>query len=355
MNIRSNYTCILFKKIKATTPENCMAMSGTPLLTPRIQPASKKRQLPSPEELNLVKKNKTNLSSVSEFDFGTFNIETPGAELPIHSSEMNSEELLDMDSQVSDSQSLLSQGVISLKDTDLEKIGALLRDTFQPEVKDSISSVIKSQVSDLVGSIVHGVLDGLKAAISSLEHENAELKKRVSQLEATADAAEQYSRRNSLRIAGIPESLGEDTDEQVLDLARDIDVDISISDIDRSHRVGKPRTDKPRDIIVKFATYRARRKMHKARATTKDRGRKGVFLNEDLTRARSRLLFNARNLVKSHRIRSAWSSDGTILIRDNDDRVHRILTENDISEFNNPKPQSRKSLPSQSYALAVST
>ena len=57
-----------------------------------------------------------------------------------------------MDSQVLDSQSLLSQGVITLKDTDLEKVGALLKDTFQPEVKDSISSVIKSQVSDLVGS-----------------------------------------------------------------------------------------------------------------------------------------------------------------------------------------------------------
>ena len=86
----------------------------------------------------------------------------------------------------------------------------------------------------------------------------------------------QLTRLNStvgLRIAGIPESLGEDTDEQVLDLAQDIDVDIFLSDIDRSHRVGKPRTHKPRDIKVKFATYRARRKMLKARATTKDFGR----------------------------------------------------------------------------------
>ena len=54
-----------------------------------------------------------------------------------------------MDSQVTDSQSLLSQVVVTLKDTDLEKIGAILRDTFQLEVKDSTSSVIKSQVSRL--------------------------------------------------------------------------------------------------------------------------------------------------------------------------------------------------------------
>ena len=42
---------------------------------------------------------------------------------------------------------LLSQVVVTLKDTDLEKIGAILRDTFQLEVKDSTSSVIKSLAS----------------------------------------------------------------------------------------------------------------------------------------------------------------------------------------------------------------
>ena len=72
-----------------------------------------------------------------------------------------------------------------------------------------------------------------------LEHENAEHKKRVSQLEETADVSERHIWRNSLRITVIPEGLGEDTDEQVLDLAQDIDVDISLNDIDRSHRVGK--------------------------------------------------------------------------------------------------------------------
>ena len=99
MNIRLNYNCILFKKRKATTSENRVAMSDTINCT--NPPASKKRWLPSQDELNLVKK--INLSSVSESDFGTFDIVTPGAELPIHSSEMNSEEFLDMDSQVTDS------------------------------------------------------------------------------------------------------------------------------------------------------------------------------------------------------------------------------------------------------------
>ena len=53
-----------------------------------------------------------------------------------------------MDSQVTDSQSLLSQVVVTLKDTDLEKNGAILRDTFQLQVKDSTSSVIEIKRND---------------------------------------------------------------------------------------------------------------------------------------------------------------------------------------------------------------
>ena len=147
VNIRLNYNCILFKKRKATTSENRVAMSDTPPLTARIHlPVKRDGYL---LQMNWTLWKKINLSSVSESDFGTFDIVTPGAELPIHSSEMNSEEFLDMDSQVTDSQSLLSQVVVTLKDTDLEKIGEILRDTFQLEVKDSTSSVIKSQASRL--------------------------------------------------------------------------------------------------------------------------------------------------------------------------------------------------------------
>ena len=63
--------------------------------------------------------------------------------------------------------------------------------------------------------------------------------KEVHALESTADAAEQYSKRNSLIITGIPKSLGEDTDTHVLELTRSIDADITLSDIDCGHRVGR--------------------------------------------------------------------------------------------------------------------
>ena len=104
---------------------------------------------------------------------------------------------------------------------------------------------------------------------------------------------------------------------------------------DRTHRLGRPSTrdrprNKPRDIIIKFATYRARQKLYKARTLTKDRG---VFIYEHLTKARSELLFEARRRVKSKQLKSAWSSDGTILIKFNNETVARISDKNELPEL----------------------
>ena len=83
---------------------------------------------------------------------------------------------------------------------------------------------------------------------------NASLKERCSKLEKTVaihelesnnrklenDALEQYGRRNILRVSGIPKSENEYTDHIILHLASDMGVPMSSSDINRSHRIGKP-------------------------------------------------------------------------------------------------------------------
>ncbi|XP_053390923.1 uncharacterized protein LOC128553771 [Mercenaria mercenaria] len=70
-----------------------------------------------------------------------------------------------------------------------------------------------------------------------------------------------------------------------------------IENIDRSHRIGRPvvsrqegttgNSPKPRDIIIKFATYRSRANMFKRKPNLREAGFHGTFLNEDLTNIRS--------------------------------------------------------------------
>ena len=97
---------------------------------------------------------------------------------------------------------------------------------------------------------------------------------------------------------------------------------------------------RPRDIIVKFSTYRARQKVYKARALTKQRGYKGIFINEDLTKNRSLLLYEARRRFKSKQLQGAWSSDGTILIKHFDNTVVKITSVSQLPVFV-PLEQSR--------------
>lgn len=66
-------------------------------------------------------------------------------------------------------------------------------------------------------------------------------------------------------------------------LANELDCNGELSEVDRSHRIGLSdgQNAKPRDILVKFSTYRARQKFLTMRASLKDKGHTGVFINED--------------------------------------------------------------------------
>ena len=86
----------------------------------------------------------------------------------------------------------------------------------------------------------------------------------------TVNSLEQYSWRNSVRISGYPEPYAENTEDRVVKIAKELDVDISKDNIDRSHRVGKPTQQgrsapdrvRPRDILVKFSTYNTRQQLY---------------------------------------------------------------------------------------------
>ncbi|KAI8486039.1 hypothetical protein Bbelb_361390 [Branchiostoma belcheri] len=140
-------------------------------------------------------------------------------------------------------------------------------------------------------------------------------------LQTKVNNLEQYSRRNCAIISGIPETPGErSTDNPVLSVANDTlkcDPPLNINDIDRSHRLGKPRGDgKPRPIIVKFCSYRSKAALMRAktsgRAALKENG---IFVNENLTKANMDLLKDARSLVKMKLLNQAWSYDGKIFVK----------------------------------------
>ena len=79
---------------------------------------------------------------------------------------------------------------------------------------------------------------------------------------------EQYSRRNCILIHGLKEEMDESTDDRVLKLFREeLNEDVLLADLDRTHRIGKKRdwSSKPCPVIVKFARYNIREKVFKSK------------------------------------------------------------------------------------------
>ncbi|KAJ8318403.1 hypothetical protein KUTeg_003494 [Tegillarca granosa] len=153
------------------------------------------------------------------------------------------------------------------------------------------------------------------------------------------DQQEQYSRRNAIRIAGIAENKDENTNEIVLDIAKRANLDITLSDIDRSHRVGPPNMGRNRQIIVKFTNYRAKYKLMKSRKHFKrsaDPILKSVYINEDLTKARSNLYNAARTYVKNKHCHKCWTWDGKVFVTDTKDRKIRIDSLKDLIVLSQP-------------------
>ena len=69
-------------------------------------------------------------------------------------------------------------------------------------------------------------------------------------IKAKCDDFEQYSRRNNIRIVGVPDSAEENTDAVTMQLLKEkLGVEVKESDICRSYRVGRKKPGQQRQII----------------------------------------------------------------------------------------------------------
>ena len=192
----------------------------------------------------------------------------------------------------------------------------------RPDIREKLSAVFKDSCVEVINAL-HQENAALKLSVAAnetriktLETENTQLKQDLKDAKSDFDDRlndlEQYDRRNSLRIS-TPwvESRDENTDAMVHEIAWNCGVNLPPWAIDRSHRVGKPKPNKPRDILVKFTGYRPREAVFNARANL---GRSKIYINEDLTAKNSELFYKARCLKKQGKIDSAETRDGRLVV-----------------------------------------
>ena len=259
--------------------------------------------------------------------------------------------------------------VTALKDPDVQTI---LKNIFRAANKQTSDAI-----QELQNTVVklHADLKSRDAIIAQLKDENSLMQERIDELE-------QYSRKPSIRVFGIPETTGGSTDEKLLTLfnsVMEVEPPVTVEDIEVSHRIGKPqasatpptapeqsadhaeseaadnnssqangddsrRQPAPRPIIARFASRRVKSRVMGAKKELRTVSTKNLdesviaqfphkaYLSDDLTQTRARLAYKARVLFRGGKISSTWVFDGRVLIKDNYNRIHEIKRESDLPQ-----------------------
>ena len=253
---------------------------------------------------------------------------------------------------------------ISLSDTDIERIAL------------AVEAKLAVNLQNMVERMVEDKLKPIRGELQLLYNENQKLRYKI-------DDLEQYGRRSLMRVSGIPEAPGEDTTKLICKLFGEIDPNFDINDVERSHRNGPaptvpaPPVDnqqsdspiddsasqsqgaeghdmeavesldaeaqtrnvpiatqkvKPRQIMVRVRNPSVKLRILKCRKNLKNsNNHSNVYINEDLTRLRSKLFWHVRQIAKNRQITQYWTTNGKIYVKDATDKIHSIQTTADFN------------------------
>lgn len=178
----------------------------------------------------------------------------------------------------------------------------------------TLATAVSIAVGEVMGSMLVKLEERLEEKLkpSRAAVSDAGLETVVRRLTYDNDRLEQYTRRESARIFGIRQQAGEtaeDVETKTLKVIRDAGVEVKPEDIAAVHRAGRSK-DGSRPILVKFVSRRKRRElMIKKKALKNVQGYERVFIGDDLTPLRARLLGYVKKLPN---VEKAWVVEGRI-------------------------------------------
>ena len=175
---------------------------------------------------------------------------------------------------------------------------------------------LKTEFRDELASLETRLLTEIRGVASSAPSapDNECLKREIIERKIAVDAQEQYSRKDSIRMHGIPFANNETSSQlenKVLEVINLLEVNVTRDDISVTHRLKETKKgDHP--VMIKFMSRRAKDLVYTNKKKLKDAvGMKDVYITEDLTRLRFRTLLLAK---KCNNMKSITTHGGKIKI-----------------------------------------
>ena len=171
-----------------------------------------------------------------------------------------------------------------------------------------------------------------------------EQQEEINELYDLQDKLEQYTRKNSLEIHGVPESAYTSTEEVVLKLTEALQVPINPDDIEISHKLDR-KGNKP--IIVRFVSHKSKTSLYKARVklrniklpnlfpgTHSPESKDRISIYENLTSYRKKIVNEANKMRRDGVLLKVWTMDGQIYVKTSPEgRPIRIMELDDLKSL----------------------
>ena len=222
--------------------------------------------------------------------------------------------------------SILRENKQFKKELDELKTSLQLSDIELRNTKTKLDEAAKANIK--LEKRLHATTTSLDSARNDLREHFEE----INYFKESLDNLEQYTRKNSLEFHGVPENSYESTEQAILKIAAALEVQVSPSDIEISHKL-KLCTHK-----VKTSLYKARIKLKNTKAAdlfpgfaSAIRSKDRLFINENLTNYRRRLVDSGNQRRTDGCITSVWTMDGKVSVKTSPDgNPTRIFSENDL-------------------------
>jgi hypothetical protein len=217
--------------------------------------------------------------------------------------------------------------------------------TLLENMKDDLYTKLSAEINTCRAMLESSAQDMIKQQeqISSLISENAKLKARLRETELKHDELEQYGRRNTVEVHGIPQIEHEHIPDHIINIGKVLNVNLEYSSIDACHRLPKRKNQPTAAIVVRFVRRTDADALLTNRRACKNlqtnhinvQGNSTIYVNQSLTAKRRKVFAQARQILGDNGVRRLWIDRvGRVKVRSEDGKsIHVLRDEDDLSRI----------------------
>ena len=219
-----------------------------------------------------------------------------------------------------------------------------------------LREVLFGGFKEMCETMCQNIVSSLRAEIRQRAEQIDNLKSEIKFLKNKTDHMEQWTRRGSMRIQGVPESAPGSLVDKLLALFNTllkITPHIAKEEIEVAHRLprgifrsqnnsdaaateNQPEnaTPPPPTVIIKFASRRTKEVFMGKKSKLKDIEEDNelpIYFHDDLTATRAKLSYKRRPLKHQNKIVDTWVINSKVLIKDRRNRIHNVICQDDLT------------------------